>query len=173
MREEFKTVEDLPIQSDPLVSKQKEDIAKMRTSLLSCYTNAKLASNAIRNITVLQVYHQLNRIIRYTEICDKLESKLYEKIDVYLDSNGGNNDIFTMNTLLNMQERLQKLIIDSNKILSPYLDMTQYIDSINAQADSEEMEYNDASITINLDATKREKLRTSAKTVLSELMDAG
>lgn len=173
MREEFKTVEDLPIQSDPLVSKQKEDIAKMRTSLLSCYTNAKLASNAIRNITVLQVYHQLNRIIRYTEICDKLESKLYEKIDVYLDSNGGNNDIFTMNTLLNMQERLQKLIIDSNKILSPYLDMTQYIDSINAQADSEEMEYNDAYITINLDATKREKLRTSAKTVLSELMDAG
>lgn len=173
MREEFKTVEDLPIQSDPLVSKQKEDIAKMRTSLLSCYTNAKLASNAIRNITVLQVYHQLNRIIRYTEICDKLESKLYEKIDVYLDSNGGNNDIFTMNTLLNMQERLQKLIIDSNKILSPYLDMTQYIDSINAQADSEEIEYNDASITINLDATKREKLRTSAKTVLSELMDAG
>ena len=173
MREEFKTVEDLPIQSDPLVSKQKEDIAKMRTSLLSCYTNAKLASNAIRNITVLQVYHQLNRIIRYTEICDKLESKLYEKIDVYLDSNGVNNDIFTMNTLLNMQERLQKLIIDSNKILSPYLDMTQYIDSINAQADSEEMEYNDASITINLDATKREKLRTSAKTVLSELMDAG
>ena len=173
MREEFKTVEDLPIQSDPLVSKQKEDIEKMRTSLLSCYTNAKLASNAIRNITVLQVYHQLNRIIRYTEICDKLESKLYEKIDVYLDSNGGNNDIFTMNTLLNMQERLQKLIIDSNKILSPYLDMTQYIDSINAQADSEEIEYNDASITINLDATKREKLRTSAKTVLSELMDAG
>lgn len=173
MREEFKTVEDLPIQSDPLVSKQKEDIAKMRTSLLSCYTNSKLASNAIRNITVLQVYHQLNRIIRYTEICDKLESKLYEKIDVYLDSTGGNNDIFTMNTLLNMQERLQKLIIDSNKILSPYLDMTQYIDSINAQADSEETEYNDASITINLDATKREKLRTSAKTVLSELMDAG
>lgn len=155
------------------LSASKEDIAKMRTSLLSCYTNAKLASNAIRNITVLQVYHQLNRIIRYTEICDKLESKLYEKIDVYLDSNGGNNDIFTMNTLLNMQERLQKLIIDSNKILSPYLDMTQYIDSINAQADSEEMEYNDASITINLDATKREKLRTSAKTVLSELMDAG
>lgn len=149
---------------DALISKQREDVAKMRTSLLVCSTNSKLASRSLKNITVLQIFHQISRIIRYTEICDKLEAKLYSNIDSIVD-NSDDQSIMTLNLLLNMQERLQKLMIESNKMLAPFLDMTAYIDSVNFDSD----ESDEVHTTINLDSTKREKLRNSAKQVLLEL----
>lgn len=149
---------------DALISKQREDVAKMRTSLLVCSTNSKLASRSLKNITVLQIFHQISRIIRYTEICDKLEAKLYSNIDSIVD-NSDDQSIMTLNLLLNMQERLQKLMIESNKMLAPFLDITAYIDSVNFDSD----ESDEVHTTINLDSTKREKLRNSAKQVLLEL----
>lgn len=149
---------------DALISKQREDVAKMRTSLLVCNTNSQLASKSLKNITVLQIFHQISRIIRYTEICDKLEAKLYSNIDSIVD-NSDDQSIMTLNLLLNMQERLQKLMIESNKMLAPFLDMTAYIDSVNFDSD----ESDEVHTTINLDSTKREKLRNSAKQVLLEL----
>ena len=74
-----KTV-DGSIQSiDPLISKQKEDVAKMRASLLCCNDDPYAATQAMKSITVLRVYHQMSRIIRYLEMMDKIEDKLDNK----------------------------------------------------------------------------------------------
>lgn len=150
---------------DPLLSKQRGDVAQMRTSLLAIDADPKLASTAMKKITVLQVYHQMSRIIRYTELCDKLEEKLYESADFMIDSLDSSNGMMTLSTLLNLQERLQKLMIESNKILQPYLDMTSYIESVESQI----VDDTSSDITISLDSTKREKLRNAASKVLSQL----
>ena len=161
----FKTVEGTVERMDPLIAKQREDVARMRTSLLACDANPQLATTALKNVTVLQVYHQISRIIRYTELCDKLESKLYESMDSMIDRLDTDSNL-TINALLNAQERLQKLMIDSNKMLAPFLDMTSYIESVRVDDASEDTA---PKATIALDATRREKLRNSAKQVLLEL----
>lgn len=165
MNTAFKTVEGTVGTVDPLIAKQREDVARMRTSLLACDTNPQLASTALKNVTVLQVYHQISRIIRYTELCDKLEAKLYESMDSMIDRLDTDSNL-TINALLNAQERLQKLMIESNKMLAPFLDMTSYIESVRVNDASED---NAPKATIALDATRREKLRNSAKQVLLEL----
>jgi hypothetical protein len=165
MNTAFKTVEGTVGTVDPLIAKQREDVARMRTSLLACDANPQLASTALKNVTVLQVYHQISRIIRYTELCDKLESKLYESMDSLIDRLDTDSNL-TINALLNAQERLQKLMIESNKMLAPFLDMTSYIESVRVDDASED---NAPKATIALDATRREKLRNSAKQVLLEL----
>lgn len=165
MNTAFKTVEGTVGTVDPLIAKQREDVARMRTSLLACDANPQLASTALKNVTVLQVYHQISRIIRYTELCDKLEAKLYESMDSMIDRLDTDSNL-TINALLNAQERLQKLMIESNKMLAPFLDMTSYIESVRVDAASED---NAPKATIALDATRREKLRNSAKQVLLEL----
>ena len=151
---------------DPLIAKQKEDVAKMRTSLLACTNNPKLASAAFKQVTVLKVYHQMIRIIRYTEMCDKIENRLYGMIDNVLQTSG--DSIFELRRLLDIQERLQKLIIESNKILAPYLNMTEYIETVESENSEDGASYK----TIDLDATKRERLRNSAQQVLAELNKA-
>lgn len=165
MNTAFKTVEGTVGTVDPLIAKQREDVERMRTSLLACDANPQLASTALKNVTVLQVYHQISRIIRYTELCDKLESKLYESMDSLIDRLDTDSNL-TVNALLNAQERLQKLMIESNKMLAPFLDMTSYIESVRVDDASED---NAPKATIALDATRREKLRNSAKQVLLEL----
>lgn len=165
MNTAFKTVEGTVGTVDPLIAKQREDVARMRTSLLACDANPQLASTALKNVTVLQVYHQISRIIRYTELCDKLESKLYESMDSLIDRLDTDSNL-TINALLNAQERLQKLMIESNKMLAPFLDMTSYIESVRVDGASEDSA---PKATIALDATRREKLRNSAKQVLLEL----
>lgn len=161
---DFKTVED-SFNMDPLIVKQRQDVARMRTALLTCDANPQLATTALKNVTVLQVYHQLSRIIRYTELMDKLEDKLYSTLNNVIDTMDDQSN-FTLNALLNVQERLQKLMIESNKMISPFLDMTAYIESINVEDSSEE---ESPRATINLDATRREKLRSSAQAVLKQL----
>ena len=52
---------------DPLLKEQKEQATQMRAALLSCKKNdITSAKVALQNIAVLQVYHQVSRIIRYT-----------------------------------------------------------------------------------------------------------
>lgn len=156
---DLKTVEDLtPI--DPLISKQKQDVAKMRTSLLACDSDPKYASSALRNIAVLQVYHQISRIIKYTEMCDRIEDAVYTKLETKLQ-----DSTTSLEYLLVVQEKLQKLLVDSQKLLAPYLDMSEFID----QATAINEDTSEAQVTVNLDVVKREKLRTSAKQVLKEL----
>lgn len=157
----LKTVEGV---RDPLYAKQIEDVAKMRTSLLSCNDDATLTKTALQNIAVLRVYHQIARIIKYTELMDKLEDKLYESIDSALDR----MDIENTNTiamLLDIQGRLQKTMIESHKLLQPFLELQDQ--SFLEFTTSQEVSPNPN--TLSLNANAREKIRISAQAVLQEL----
>lgn len=159
----LKTVEDSVTSTDPLYLKQKEDVAKMRTSLLACDLDPSLTTTSMKTIAVLRVYHQMSRIIKYTEMMDKIENKLYEAIDNTLDSMDTSRASSWM-TLLKIQEQLQHNMIESQKILQPFLDLTEFMKE-NAAPKVD----NSPTQTISLDANKREKLRSCARQVLSEL----
>ena len=66
---------------DPLLQKQKSDVAQMRTALLSCSAQPDSASIALQRVAALQMYHQVARIIKYLDLMDKLEAKLYQSIE--------------------------------------------------------------------------------------------
>lgn len=159
----FETVEDISkSQTNMLRQKQKEDVAAMRTSLLASHMDPSLTTTSMKNIAVLRVYHQMNRIIQYTELMDKLEAKLYEALDYQIE----NADVTRPTTwmqLLHVQEQLQKNMIESQKLLQPFLDLTEYT------ADNAEIIDTQAENTIALDANSREKLRNSARAVLHQL----
>lgn len=153
--------------SNPLIAKQKEDVAKMRTSLLSCNEESGMTvSRAIQDITVMRVYHQLTRIVKFTEMMDKLEDKLYEAIDYQID----NCDITenqTLITLLGIQEKLQKSMIESQKLLDPYLNMQLFnvVDLAPTATDT-----SDNPITKQLISSEsRDKIRYSARSVIEML----
>ena len=86
---DFETVEgsvDVDSTVDPLYSKQKEGVARMRTSLLAFDGSSGSARQALNNITVLRMYHQVARVIRYIEMMDKIEDKMYQAIDRTVDN---------------------------------------------------------------------------------------
>lgn len=159
----FETVEDISkSQTNILREKQKQDVAAMRTSLLASHMDPSLTTTSMKNIAVLRVYHQMNRIIQYTELMDKLEAKLYEALDYQIE----NADVTRPTTwmqLLHVQEQLQKNMIESQKLLQPFLDLTEYT------ADNAEVIDTQAENTIALDANSREKLRNNARAVLHQL----
>ena len=158
------TFKDIEIK-DPLISKQKEDVSKMRASLLACSDDSNLIRNSIKNITVLRIYHQLSRVIRYLDMMDKLESKMYEALDNTIETSNA-ADPSTVLLLLQVQEKLQKNMIESQKLLQPLVDMQdseflQIFDSIES-CDAT----NNNSL---LNSNQREKIRNSAQAVLLEL----
>lgn len=156
---------------DPMVAKQKEDIAKMRTSLLSCTDENGIPTlRAIQNITVMRVYHQLTRIIKYTELMDKLEDKLYASIEYQID-NANVGDVNTLTLLIGVQEKLQKAMIESHKLLQPYLDLQGFnvVDLVDSTATTI-----DSSISSKLlTSESRDKVRFTAQAVLEALGDVG
>lgn len=159
----FETVEDISKrQTNILREKQKQDVAAMRTSLLASHMDPSLTTTSMKNIAVLRVYHQMNRIIQYTELMDKLEAKLYEALEYQID-NADTTRPTTWMQLLHVQEQLQKNMIESQKLLQPFLDLTEYT------ADNAEVVDTQAENTIALDANSREKLRNSARAVLHQL----
>ena len=150
--------------TDPLYSKQREDVARMRTSLLSCSEDPLTSKKALANITVLRVYHQVSRIIRYLEMMDKIEDKLYESLDYRIDNMDIENPTTWM-MLLNVQEKLQANMVNSHKLLQPY------IENINLWKDSMEAARVEQEIHPNTVLTKntRESIRSAAQTVLALL----
>lgn len=161
---DFKTVEGSSItKMDPLLRQQKEDVSRMRTSLLACNISKESARSALQTINVTRAYHQLNRIIRYTELMDELEEKLYESIHHYVSS-ADPNSTTTWMMLLNIQEKLQKNMIESMKLLQPYMDNMQQLTE-ELTVDVEE----DRQRALPFNAETREHLRNSAKKVLMEL----
>lgn len=159
----FETVEDISkSQTNILREKQKQDVAAMRTSLLASHMDPSLTTTSMKNIAVLRVYHQMNRIIQYTELMDKLEAKLYEALEYQID-NADTTRPTTWMQLLHVQEQLQKNMIESQKLLQPFLDLTEYT------ADNAEVVDTQAENTIALDANSREKLRNSARAILHQL----
>lgn len=156
------TVSDEPM--DLLLAKQKRDVESMRNLLFGCNTSdPNSVKTAMNNITVLRVYHQISRIIKYIEQMDKIEAKLYESIDRSLETmNDG--DPRTLIMLLNIQERLQKTMIDSHKILEPYLNV-QELTYVEVSPDIS----TDSFAKTLLDQESREKLRSSAQSILAAL----
>lgn len=157
---DVKTVDRLPATTiDPLRAKQREDVAKMRTSLLCCSDDAYSKQVVFRNISVMSAYHQYMRIIQYLDKMDRIEERMYEAIDFRVE----NIDITNTSAwsiLLGLQERLQKLMIDSYKLIEPYINIPnlfiEEVPSIQNNSDG----------TSILSKTSRDKLRTSAQQVL-------
>ena len=138
----------------------------MRASLLACNVDPSLARTAVNNIAVLRVYHQITRIIRYTELMDKLEDKLYESIDNTIDRlNPESQSTWMM--LMNIQERLQKTMIESQKMLAPLKDLVEMDLTLDTESSYAQ---NTKSI---LDASARDNIRTKANAILVELNAAG
>lgn len=147
-----------------LYANQCRDVSNMRTSLLSCNKNdPDSARKAIQYITVQRVYHQISRIIRYTEMIDKLEDKMYESINMDIDQMDS-ADPGTWRTLLQLQSKLQESMIESHKLLEPYLKM-ETLTTIEVPKDDP----NDTFTAMILDQQSREKLRTSAQEVLAAI----
>lgn len=161
----IETVNQSIISNDPLIHKQKEDVAKMRASLLCCNEDIYSAGQAIKNITILRVYHQVSRIIKYIEMMDKIEDKLYRAMDASIDMMN-DDDPTTWMTLLTIQEKLQKNMIDSHKLLEPYLNSELFNIETLSPAVIEDAETNAAGV---LTKESRETLRTSAQQVLRAL----
>ena len=154
---------------DALYSKQREDVAKMRASLLACSDDPVTSTKALQNITVLRVYHQVSRIIRYLEMMDKIEDKLYESIDVRLDRLDTNNPTAWM-TLISIQEKLLKNMTESHKLLQPYLNVEEFsLQSLMPVSSTSAVESSTASV---LSKSSRDKLRQSAQQVLAALNEA-
>lgn len=162
---DFKTVEGASSikKMDPLLRQQKEDVSRMRTSLLACNISKESAKSALQTINITRAYHQLNRIIRYTELMDELEEKLYDSIHCYVSA-ADPNSATTWMMLLNIQEKLQKNMIESMKLLQPYMDnMAQLTEELTIDVEEDKQK------ALPFNAETREHLRDSAKRVLMEL----
>lgn len=172
MAEELKTVEPEPADItalddnlvDPLLREQKEQADQMRAALLSCRkSDISSAKVALQNIAVLQIYHQIARIIRFIEVMDRLEDKLYASIDANL-SQMDDFDPTTMVMLLKVQGDLQKSIVLSQDLLKPYMDID--IASIAPPKEVDDVGSFGAAI---LPKESRNAIRTGAQALLTEL----
>ena len=149
---------------NPLLREQTEQAALMRDALLTCRTSSiSNAKVALQNIAVLQIYHQVARIIRYIETMDRLEDKLYASIDANL-SQMDDFDPNTMILLTKIQCDLQKSMVLSQDLLKPYLDID--IESI---APMKDIGGDDSFSSAIIPKESRNAIRTGAQALLTEL----
>ena len=148
-----------------LYNSQARDVEAMRNSLLSFNRNDPMAARkAIQNVTILRIYHQLSRIVRFTEMMDKIEDRIYQSIDAKLENSEPDDDSLWF-TLIPIQERLQKVMVESHKLLEPYLNMEQLATFEVEPAEDP----TNAFASMILDQESREKVRTSAQEVLAAI----
>ena len=164
---DIKTFDGPDTLTDALYQRKKEDVAKMRTSLLACNDDQKSIISSIQNVTVLRIIHQLTRIVQYLDMMDKLEAKMYESVDTILDSMDV-EDISTLNVLLNIQERMQRNMIESHKLLQPYLNLEAF-STADLILDADSIIEEDDQL---IPKSSRDKLRSQAQQVLT-LIEAG
>ena len=124
------------------------------------------AKKALQNVTVLRIHHQLSRIVRYTEVIDKLEDKLYTAMDHAIDEMD-ECDADTWKVLMTMQSRLQQTMIESHKLIEPYLNMDSL--AVIDVPTVEDPQNSFASMILNQES--REKLRTQAQAVIAMLSE--
>lgn len=160
----FEAEDDKPILVDPLLKEQQAQVNQMRATLLSCNkSDPASAKLAIQNITVMRIYHQISRIIRFTDMMDRLEDKLYASIEANL----AEMDEFDPNTMImltKIQSQLQETMIESQKLLQPYLDM-----DITAFAPIQEATPADSFAATIISKESRNNIRNGAQAVLTEL----
>ena len=172
MAEELKTVGEEPANVtslddgsvDPLLREQKAQADQMRAALLSCRkSDISSAKIALQNIAVLQVYHQVARIIRFVEVMDRLEDKMYASIDSNL-SQMDECDPATMMMLIKAQSELQKTMVSSWDLLKPYMDI-----DITAIAPPKEVDDTSSFGAAILPKESRTAIRNGAQALLTEL----
>lgn len=160
----FEAEDDKPILVDPLLKEQQAQVNQMRATLLSCNkSDPASAKLAIQNITVMRIYHQISRIIRFTDMMDRLEDKLYASIEANL----AEMDEFDPNTMImltKIQSQLQETMIESQKLLQPYLDM-----DITAFTPIQEADPADSFAATIISKESRNSIRNGAQAVLTEL----
>lgn len=167
--DDIKTVDGSSLQHrDPLIDKQRADVAAMRSAMLATQFDPLSTSQAIQNVTVLRVYHQVSRIIRYLDMMDKIEEKLYTAIEIQID-NMDMMDPGTLGALLTIQERLQNILIESHKLLKPYIEIDNLLPTT-LFTQEDERNGHDASV---LSKSSRDHLRLSAQQVLNALNESG
>ena len=146
-----------------LYSAQCNDVDQMRNQLLTFNRNdPNAAKKAIQNVTILRVYHQLERIVRFTEMIDKLEDRIYQSIDAKLDNSDPDDDSMWL-TLIPIVERLQKTMVESHKLLEPYLNAEQ----ISSLEMPKEEDPTKAFTTMILNQESRERVRTGVQSLLA------
>lgn len=152
---------------DPLLTEQKQQAAQMRDALLNCKKNdITSAKVALQNIAVLQVYHQVSRIIRYTELMDRIEDKLYDSIDANL-AQMDEFDPNTMILLLKVQSQLQESMVLSQKLLEPYMNI-----DLASIAPPVEINENTSFGAAIIPKESRNVIRNGAQALLTELRNA-
>ena len=152
--------------ADPLLKEQKLQVDQMRSTLLSFNkADPNSAKRAMQNITVLRIYHQVTRIIKFTEMMDLLEDKLYTSMIENM-TEMDTSDPMTMMSLLKVQEQRQNTVIQSQLLIKPYLDMD--IESIAPPPELEETSFGAAIIS----QESRNNIRTGAQALLTELKKA-
>lgn len=152
---------------DDMCQRQKENLSKMRASVMALSDGGFSTRQAIQEITGMRIYHQLMRIIQYTELMDKLEAKLYESINFAID-NANSSDQSTWITLLGIQAKLQKSMIESHKLLQPYLDIQEL-----AIVDISKSENEIESPVAIMNSEDRDRLRMNAQSVIKQLHLSG
>lgn len=148
---------------DPLTKSQMERVDSMRSTMLSFDPrNFVEAKYAMQNVTVLRIYHQVARIIKFINMMDQLEDKIYDSITMNIGSMDS-CDPMTMMTLLKVQSQLQETMIQSQLLLKPYLDL-----DIEAIAPPREVEENSFGVAI-IPQESRNNIRSGAQALLTEL----
>lgn len=149
---------------DPLTAKQKSHTDEMRSALLTCnFGDITSTKSALQYITLRRILHQVERIIKYTELMDRLEDKLYATIDQNL-AEMDEFDPNTMMLLLKVQTQLQTSMIESQKLLQPYLEM-----DITAYAQPQDVDAEDSFMANIIPQESRNTIRTGAQALLTEL----
>lgn len=158
------TLENTDIKSaDTLTVQQQSDVSAMRSALLNCDRgDATSVSFALQTIFSMRVFHQLSRLIKYTEHMDKIEQKMYESMDRFMD-NLDETDTSGWLVLMNAQEQLQRIMMNSQKLLEPYANVSLYIP---------EQPVEDSFGSGLLDQKERKKLRESAQLILDTLKES-
>lgn len=103
---------------------------------------------------------------------DKIEQKLYQVIDMTLDKMDptyiDENTSSCLSMLLTLQQKIQQSMIDSQKLLDPYLNMDtlKYID-ISVETEQS----NDSGLIAGevLDSSSRKRLREGAQAALTAI----
>ena len=151
----------------PLQKSMHESTERMQTALLSASMDSpNEVVTAMRQVSLLRAHHQVMRIVQFLQLMDKLEAKMYEAIELDM-ATMDLTDSQSWKTLLTLQTKLQENIVNSNKLLMPFLEMGKYpiFNEMATAADSE------VDIVIDLPPAKRNQLRENAESILAELED--
>lgn len=154
----------------PLRKAMRESTERMQTALLAAsMDNPGSVAAAMRQVTLLRAHHQVLRIVKFLQLMDEVEEKMYESIELDM-ATMDLTESSTWSTLLALQTKLQQNIIESNKLLAPYLEMDKYPlfqeiaeEGLVIEADAE---------VIDISADKRNQLRETATLVLEDLQSA-